>query len=155
LSCSIHIVKCGIVSPTLNVNPTLFVVPCKFMGDNRIIVLQSLSLVKQFLIQNSIIYDNISSQVGDKRRHGFGQSMNSSIIHDNSCSLFHRKCHPKHYHSDIKYHMTLIIIFSIATCNQTRQSNFHFFSKKPFNLNGYNLWQPYHHEGILLMVVVT
>ena len=29
-SCSILIVKHGIVSPTLNVNPTLFVIPCEF-----------------------------------------------------------------------------------------------------------------------------
>ena len=32
MSCSILIVNCGIVSPTLNVNPRLFVVPCNFLG---------------------------------------------------------------------------------------------------------------------------
>ena len=31
----------------------------------------------------------------------------SSIIHDNICSLIHKQCHPKSYHSDIKYHMSL------------------------------------------------
>ena len=43
----------------------------------------------------------------------FGQRMNSSIIHDNICSLVH-KCNLESYHSDIKYHMTLNIIFSVA-----------------------------------------
>jgi len=38
--------------------------------------------------------------------------MNSSIIHDNMCSLVHKKCHMKSYHSDIKYRMTLNIILS-------------------------------------------
>jgi hypothetical protein len=48
---------------------------------------------------------------------GFGQGMNlnlSSIIHDAICSLIHHKCHPKSYHSDIKYHMTLNIILSVV-----------------------------------------
>jgi hypothetical protein len=40
--------------------------------------------------------------------------MNSPIIHDEICSLIHKKCHPKSYHSDIKYHMTLTTIFSVA-----------------------------------------
>ena len=40
--------------------------------------------------------------------------MNSSIIHDNICSLGRKKCHPKSYHSDIEYHMTLNVIFSVA-----------------------------------------
>ena len=29
-------------------------------------------------------------------------------------SLIHKKCHLKNYHSDIKYHMTLNIIFSVV-----------------------------------------
>jgi hypothetical protein len=40
--------------------------------------------------------------------------MNSFIIHDNIHSLIHKKCHPKSHHSDIKYHMTLNITFSVA-----------------------------------------
>ena len=40
--------------------------------------------------------------------------MNSSIIHDNICSLIHEKCHPKRYLSDIKYHTTLSVI-SVAS----------------------------------------
>ena len=40
--------------------------------------------------------------------------MNSSIMYYSICSLIHKKCHPKNYHSDIKYHMTLNIIFSVA-----------------------------------------
>ena len=34
LICSIVIVNRDIVSPTLNVNPTLFVIPCVFLGGN-------------------------------------------------------------------------------------------------------------------------
>ena len=69
-------------------------------------------------IQNSIIHDNLSSQVGDKRRYGFGQWMNLSNVHDNICSLIHKQCHPKSYQSNINYHMTLNIISSvdISTC---------------------------------------
>ena len=40
---------------------------------------------------------------------------NPSIIHDVLCSLIHKKCHPKSYHNDIKWHMTLNIIFSVPT----------------------------------------
>ena len=39
--------------------------------------------------------------------------MNSSIIHDSICKLIHKKCHLKSYYSDIKYHTTLKIIFSV------------------------------------------
>jgi hypothetical protein len=40
------IVNCGIVAQTLNVNLTLFVIPCKFWRDSGCIVLQLLSLTK-------------------------------------------------------------------------------------------------------------
>ena len=40
--------------------------------------------------------------------------MNSFIIHDSICSLIPKKCHPKRCHSDIKYHMTLNIVFSVV-----------------------------------------
>ena len=36
-----------------------------------------------------------------------------SIIHDNTCKLTYKKCHQKSYHSDIKCHMTLLIILSV------------------------------------------
>ena len=53
-SCLAHIliVNCGIVSPTPNVNPTLFVVSREFLGDYRFIVLQLLSLIKWFFNPN-------------------------------------------------------------------------------------------------------
>ena len=38
----------------------------------------------------------------------------SSIIQDNICSLIHKCCHPKSYHSDIKYHMTLNTAFRVV-----------------------------------------
>ena len=66
-----------------------------------------MSLTKWFFIQISIIHDNISSQMSEKKRQGFGHRMKSSIIHSNACSLIHKRCHSKRYHSDIKYHMTL------------------------------------------------
>ena len=43
--------------------------------------------------------------------------MNSSTIHDNSCSLIYKNCSPKSYHRDIKYHMTLNIISSVHLPN--------------------------------------
>jgi hypothetical protein len=85
----------GIVSPTLIANSTLFVIPCRLFGDNRFTWSQLLSIIKCFFIQMLIIRDNISSQVADMRRWGFGQWMNSSIIHDNICKLIHKKFHPK------------------------------------------------------------
>ena len=39
--------------------------------------------------------------------------MTSSIINDGICSLIHKKYHLKCYHSDINYHMTLNIVYSI------------------------------------------
>ena len=53
-------------------------------------MLQLLLLTKWIFIQISIIHDNISSQDADKRRWGFGQWMNSSIIRDIICSLVHK-----------------------------------------------------------------
>jgi hypothetical protein len=46
---------------------------------------------------------------------GFSQRMNSLIIHDNIFSLIYKRCHPKSYAGDIKYHMTLNVIFSVVT----------------------------------------
>ena len=108
------------MSPTLNVNPTLFVIPCNFLFffvGGEILDLQCCNyhhLPNDSLIQILIIHDNISSQVVEKRRWGFGQWMNSSITHDNLCQLIHKKCHPKSYHSDMKCHMTLDIVFRVV-----------------------------------------
>jgi hypothetical protein len=86
----------------------------KIWGDYRYTMLRVLSLTKWFFIQIEIIHDNISSQVVDKRRYGFGKWMNSSVIHNNICSLSHKKCHPKNYSSGIKYHVTLNNIYSVV-----------------------------------------
>ena len=91
LSCFILLQNRGIVSPTLNVNPTLLVIPCNILGDYRVTMLQSLSLTKRFLIQISIIHDKISSQVVDKRRSGFDQGINQSIIQKSTCSLIYKR----------------------------------------------------------------
>ena len=45
--------------------------------------------------------------------------MNASIIHDNIYSLIDKKCHLRSYHSDIRYHITLNIIFSVLRGYQT------------------------------------
>ena len=86
----------------------------KSLGDYRFTVLQLLSLMKWSFIQISIIHDNISSQVSEQEKIGFGRLINSSIVHANICSLICKKCHPNSYHSDIIYHMTLIIVFSVV-----------------------------------------
>ena len=111
LSCSILIVNHSVVSPTLNVNPTLFV---KKLGHYRFVVLHLLSLTTWLSVQISIIRDNISSQVVDKRQCRFDQWMNSSITYHNICKLIHKKCHPNSCQSDIKYHVTLNIISSLV-----------------------------------------
>ena len=85
-----------------------------FGGGYRFAVLQLLSLTEWFFIQISIIHDNISLHVDYKRRQGFGQWIDSSIIQDNICSLVNKKCHPKSYCNDTKYYMALTIIFSVA-----------------------------------------
>ena len=102
-------------SSTLNVNPTLFVVPSKKkLDDYRFAMLQLLSLMKLCFIQILIIHDNISSQVVKKRSLVFGQWMNSSSIHDKFCPPIHKKCHPKSYCCDIKCHMTLNVLLSVV-----------------------------------------
>ena len=68
LSCPLLIVNRGIVSQTPNVNPTLFVITCIFLGDYRIPVLQLLSLTHWFFNLISITHNNIPLQVADKRR---------------------------------------------------------------------------------------
>ena len=84
------------------------------LGDYGFTVLQWPSLTKWYFIQNS---NNpwqyfITSCWQEKVR--FWPMDDSSIIHDNTCSLIHEKCHLKSYHSDIKYHMTLNITFSVV-----------------------------------------
>ena len=50
LSCSILIVNRDVVSSTLNVNSTLFVIPCTCFGDYRFTMLQLLSLTKWIFV---------------------------------------------------------------------------------------------------------
>ena len=92
------------MSPSTNVNPTLFFTPSKFHGG-----LKAYDVAK--IVPHQVIFIQISSRVADKRSQGFGQWMNSSIIHDNICPPIHRKCHPKGYHSDMIYNIALNFIF--------------------------------------------
>ena len=102
--------NCSVVSPTLNVIPTLFVMPCNCYGGSQIYNV-AVIVTYQMIFQNSIIHDNIFHHKVLTRE---GKGLNSSIIHDSNCSLIHNKCHPKCYNSDIKYHMTLNIMFSVV-----------------------------------------
>ena len=108
----ILIVNYGIVSPTLNVNSTLFVIAWIFLGDLQCYNYYHLPSDFHPNFNHPWQYF-ITSCWQEKVR--FWQWMHSSTIHDNICKFIHKKCHPKSYHSDIKYHMTLNMIFSVAT----------------------------------------
>ena len=72
-------------------------------------VLQLLSLTElRLFLGISIVHDNSSSRVGDKKRYGIRQWwLNSSIIHDNICSLIYKQFHPESCHSDTKFSVVL------------------------------------------------
>ena len=66
--------------------------------------------------------------------------MNSSIIHDNIHSLIHKKFHLKSYHGDIKYHMTLNMIFSVV-CMHTEDNDITWLEKMTILVNIYSIMQ--------------
>jgi hypothetical protein len=76
--CLAQYVICGVVSQTLDVNSTLFAIPL----DNYIELHHGnyCHLPSDFFFQISIIHDNSSSQVGDKRKVGFWPM--DELIHD-------------------------------------------------------------------------
>ena len=97
----------SVVSPTLNVNPTLFVIPCNFFGRLQI---YNVAITITYKVHPNFNHPwpyFITSCWHDKRRWDLGQWMNSSIIHDSICKPIHTKCHPKSYDSDTKHRMTL------------------------------------------------
>jgi len=100
------------VSPTLYVNPTLFVIACNFFWNYRFRILQLLSLTKQFFIQNFNHLWQFYITSCWLEKVGFWAV--AEFIHHPWRSLIHKKCHPKSYHRDIKYHITLNIIFSVV-----------------------------------------
>ena len=100
-----------VVSPTLNVTPILFVIPCKFLEYDRYRVVQLLSLTKSFFIQTSII-DEIFHYKLLHGKVGFCPINELISFTKVLVSLIHKSCHLKSHLSDIKYHMTLNIIFS-------------------------------------------
>ena len=104
-----HKPRCKSVTNT-HVNPTLFVIPCKFFWW----ALQIYSVVVT-VTYHVIFHPNFNhswqyffTSCWQEKEKGYGQWMNSSIIHDNICSLIHKKCHLKSHDSDIKNHMALI-----------------------------------------------
>jgi hypothetical protein len=115
LSCSILIVIRSIVSPTLNANPTLFVIPCNFLRDYRFSVLHILSLTNRF----SSKFQSSMTIVYHKLLTREGRILANRWAHPSSMTIFvHlsiRSVSWKNYHSDIKYHITLNIIFGVVT----------------------------------------
>lgn len=112
-SCSIIIANCNILSLTTNVNP---IIPCKFLRGLQIC---SVSITLTFQVDFHPNYSHpwqcfITS--GWQEKVTFFTKMNELIIiHDNICSLNHKKRHPKSYHGDVKHHIvTLNIIFNVA-----------------------------------------
>ena len=69
-------------------------------------------LSSKFQSSMTIFHHKLLAREGRVLANGWAHP--SSIIHDNICSVIHKKCHPKSYHSDIKCHMTLNITFSVA-----------------------------------------
>ena len=120
---SILIVNHRVVSSTVNVNPSLFYV-CHFFN---VFLFWVKGGWRGLYISNVAIYVNLPSGFLSKfhpsmtilhyksmTREGriLALEWNPSIIHDNMCSLIHKKFHPQSYHSDIKFHTTLNTIFS-------------------------------------------
>jgi hypothetical protein len=69
LSCSILIVTRSVVSPTLNVNPTLFVIPCKFcFGITNLYCCNYYHLPNDFSSKFQSSMTTFSSHVANKRR---------------------------------------------------------------------------------------
>ena len=90
LSCSILIVIHSIVLPTLNVKPTLFVIPCEFFTfylwggrrDRRFTVLRLPWLTKLTLFHP---WQYFHHKLLTREGRVVGQQMNASIIHDSIC----------------------------------------------------------------------
>ena len=119
--CSILIVNCGIVLPTLNANPTLFVIPCKYFFLGGIIDVQccnyghSLSeSSSKFQSSMTIFHYKLLTREGGVLANGWALIQHPWRY---ICPLIRKKCHPKSYHSDIKYYVTLNII---SSANLTR-----------------------------------
>ena len=108
MSCSTLIVHRNLVSPTLNVHPTLFVIPCH------------LESVFSSKFQSSMTICHHKLIIGEGRVLANGWTHPSSMT---ILFLFSKnKNHMQSYRSDLKYHMTLIIIF---WCTAVEGSLFH------------------------------
>ena len=98
------------MSPTPNIDPTILVILCNYIGGGgRIIDRQCCNNchLPRVFIQISIIYDTISSQIDDKEKAEFWP-MDELAHHPwHSLILVHKKCHPR------SYRMTLNITSSV------------------------------------------
>ena len=72
LSCSILPVNGGVVLPTLNVDPTLFVILCKMLEGLQVYSVANIVTHQAIFHPNFKHPRQFSSQVADTRRQGFG-----------------------------------------------------------------------------------
>ena len=100
------------MSPTLNVNPTIIVISCHFGGiiDSQCSNYYHLPSDLSFECQPSMTIFHHKLQTREYRVLANGGTNPSSKT---IFVTYSQKCHPNSYHSDIKYHMTLHIIFSV------------------------------------------
>ena len=61
--------------------------------------------------------------------------MNSFIVHDYICLLIHKTCNLKSYHSDIIYHMTSNIIFSVVSMH-VEEYDFDIYFEEYYHISG-------------------
>ena len=98
------------MSPTLNVNLTLFAISCKFLGIIDLQSCKKLSVPSGFSskVQSSMttFHHKLLTIEGRVLANGWTHPSSMTIF----VPLIHKKCHPKKYHSDIKYHTALTII---------------------------------------------
>jgi len=106
------------VSLIVNANQTSYIVPCNNFPVLEVHNVATIVIYQVIFNPISIIHDDIS--LWDCLDKGICQNFVStigtdfirfSIPHYNTRKLIQKKCH---YHSDMKYRMTLNIIFSIV-----------------------------------------
>ena len=116
LSCSIHIVICGILSLTLNVNPTLYVITYNFSWGLKIYGVAIIVTHQVIFHQNQTYPWQRFVTSCWQEKVGFWAN---GWTHPPSMTIFVNSFvrsiyHPKSSYSDIKYHMTLNVMYSVV-----------------------------------------
>ena len=106
------------MSPTLNVKPTLFVILCGFFW--KFTNLQCCNYCHlpsdfhpSFIHPWQIFHHKLLTREGRVWANGWNYPSSMTIF----VKLVQKKFHPKSDHKDIKYHMTLNIIFNVVAPN--------------------------------------